>query len=64
MKLNHTEETFTGPENSFQIKTTIIYLCDDCTRTMAKEWAPGFKRWNEALALLDGAGELDEEEEE
>jgi hypothetical protein len=58
------KETFTGPENSFEIKTTLIYLCEDCAKTTAKDWGPGFKRLNEAQELLDGAGDLDDEDKE
>jgi hypothetical protein len=57
------KESFTGPEESYQIKTTIENLCEDCYKTTAREKAPMFKKLNEAQALLDGEGDLEEEED-
>jgi hypothetical protein len=58
------KETGTGPENLFAIETTIIYLCEDCAKSTAREWEPGFKRLNESQDILDGIGDETEDEEE
>jgi transposase-like protein len=55
---------FTGPEGSFDIKSKIVYLCEDCQKTIWREMDPQIKRLYEAQKLLDGKGDIIEEEEE
>ena len=55
---------FTGPEESFEIKSKIVYLCDDCKRKTKRELDPQLRQLNEAQDILDGKGDMTEHEEE
>jgi hypothetical protein len=58
------KDYFSGPEGSFEIKTKIENLCEDCSKTTARESDPGLRRSKEAQELLKGKGDLTEDEEE
>lgn len=48
---------FTGPEGGFEIRSRLVYLCEDCRKTTWSELDPQIRRLNEAQELLDGKGD-------
>lgn len=48
-------DSFTGPENNFEIKATTVFLCEDCFKTSKREGLAGLRRFKQAQELLDGA---------